>query len=144
MSAFVCSEDHFKALAIFAASQRGGYGAGHVAVDPRYIDGLHDAIKALRGTPLATAYANILYAENIRSCFERYPQDWLPIGQFVRAPTDEFYLPHGYDSAGNRIEFRDGQIVEHLSSGGVAVKFDRYPHVTDYSAREAARFSKCY
>lgn len=71
MSAFVCGVDHFKALAIFAVSRRGG----SVTVDPRYVDGLPDETKLLSGTQLATAYANILYAENIRSCGERYPDD---------------------------------------------------------------------
>jgi len=75
MSAFVCGQDHFKALGLFAASRVGGYGQGHIAVDPKYIDGLPGEVVQLRGAELAEAYANILYAENVRSCQARYPQD---------------------------------------------------------------------
>lgn len=76
MSAFICGSDHFIALAVFAASNQGsGYGQGHIAVDPRYVHGLSEDNKMLRGVELATAYANILYAENIRSCQARYSSD---------------------------------------------------------------------
>lgn len=37
MSAFICSDKHFQALAIFAVHRRFG---GSRRVDPRYIDGL--------------------------------------------------------------------------------------------------------
>lgn len=75
MSAFVCSQDHFKVLGIFAARQIGGYGSGRITVNPRYVDGLPAEVLGLKGTDLAEAYANILYGENIRSCQARYPQD---------------------------------------------------------------------
>ena len=70
MSAFICGPDHFKALAIFAASRR----HGSLNVDPRYIKGIkadhEDTV-----TGLATIYADILYQENIRSVRGRYPGD---------------------------------------------------------------------
>lgn len=89
MSAFVCSPEHFKALALFASRRVGGYGQGHVQVDPRYVEGLavseaaREALEAaqvaelafLNQHELATLYADILYQENIRSCYARYPQD---------------------------------------------------------------------
>ncbi len=85
MSAFVCSPDHFKALALFASS-RSRYG---VRVDGRYVDGLAvcdlgklalqcadvPVFADLSQPELATLYANVLYQENIRSCYARYPQD---------------------------------------------------------------------
>jgi hypothetical protein len=77
MSAFVCHPDHFKALAVFAASRVGGYGSAHLAVDPQYVKGLPAALLQLSGADLADVYANILYAENIRSCHARYPGDTL-------------------------------------------------------------------
>ena len=70
MSAFICGEDHFKVLAIFAASRR----HGSLNVDPRYIKGLKaDHEDTMTG--LATIYADILYQENVRSVRARYPQD---------------------------------------------------------------------
>ena len=77
MSAFVCHPDHFKALGLFASARVGGYGSAHLAVDPKYVDGLPPDVLRLSGAALATAYANILYAENIRSCATRYPGDTL-------------------------------------------------------------------
>lgn len=77
MSAFVCSPEHFKALAIFATTRRNG----SLRVDPRYIKSLPQ--DAQRGTQnytqpeLATLYADVLYQENIRSVGERYPSDTL-------------------------------------------------------------------
>jgi hypothetical protein len=75
MSAFVCSQDHFKVLGIFAARQIGGYGSGRLTVNPKYVDGLPEDVLTLRNSELAEAYANILYNENVRSCQARYPQD---------------------------------------------------------------------
>lgn len=68
MSAFVCGPDHFKALAIFAAS-RGNYGLN---VEPRYVKGC-ERMQGYTGNALAEAYANLLFAENIRSVMARYP-----------------------------------------------------------------------
>lgn len=79
MSAFVCNQDHIKALAIFAAAKSPGYGG--IRVNPRYIDRLEHVDKQSRGlenltqSELATLYANVLYAENVRSVSERYPDD---------------------------------------------------------------------
>ena len=70
MSAFICGPDHFKVLAIFAASRS----HGSLNVDPRYIKGLvgdHNSTT----TDLATLYADTLYRENIRSVRGRYPED---------------------------------------------------------------------
>ncbi len=79
MSAFVCAPDHFKALAVFAASRSGGYGTSHFHVDPRYLRGLpQDAERGsehLTGRELASLYADVLYQENLRSVQARYPQD---------------------------------------------------------------------
>lgn len=77
MSAFICGQDHFKALAIFA-STRGHYGLN---VDPRYIEGLKEGAPATDQAELATRFANILYHENIRSVSFRYsdePYETLP------------------------------------------------------------------
>lgn len=70
MSAFICGPDHFKALAIFAASRR----HASLRVDPRYLPGLkgdHNDTQA----SLASLYADTLYRENIRSVRGRYPDD---------------------------------------------------------------------
>lgn len=72
-------------------------------------------------------------------------QAWLPIGQIVTLPAQGIYLPYSFDDNGDRIEYRRGVIVEHLgASGGVAVKFDDYPNVVDYSGREARQFSVAF
>ena len=81
MSAFICGPDHFKALAIFASARAGGYGNGHLRVDPRYVEGLTHPEAAARGiehltqSELATLYADTLYQENVRSVQARYPDD---------------------------------------------------------------------
>ena len=72
MSAFICSPDHFKVLAVFAASRR----HGSLRVDPRYIDGFKQ-LEVRNELELASAYADVLYAENIRSVLHRYPDDTL-------------------------------------------------------------------
>ena len=84
MSAFVCGPDHFKVLAIFAASRTGGYGSAHWRDDPRYVQGVDPegtyaarGIHNLTSTELANLYANVLYAENIRSVGHRYAEDTL-------------------------------------------------------------------
>ena len=76
MSAFICGEDHFKVLAIFAASRI----HGSWRVDPRYHPRLPyqddgRGIENLTDTELTTLYADVLYQENIRSVRERYPKD---------------------------------------------------------------------
>lgn len=81
MSAFICGPDHFKALAIFAASRSGGYGNAHLNVDPRYYKRLPPGLDTAGTAKLATAYADVLYQENIRSVAARYsdsPRDKLP------------------------------------------------------------------
>lgn len=81
MSAFICGPDHFKALAIFAASRHRSSADQHT-VDPRYIEGLDpEGLFTLRGiqnlneAELASLYADVLYRENIRSVLTRYPKD---------------------------------------------------------------------
>lgn len=83
MSAYICNPDHIKALAIYAANRN----HTGIKVDPRYVRGLDKAPQveafdgALRGLhnlnnyELATLYANVMYAENIRSVSARYPND---------------------------------------------------------------------
>ena len=73
MSAFVCSDKHFQALAIFAVHRSFG---GSRRVDPRYIKGL-DGEKEYSEGDLASLYADTLYQENIRSVRARYPDDTL-------------------------------------------------------------------
>lgn len=72
MSAFICSDDHIKALAIFAATRQ----HSSWRVDPRYIDGLPCpeacSIENLCRDELATLYAQVLLAENVRSVNHRY------------------------------------------------------------------------
>jgi hypothetical protein len=70
MSAYVCSTAHIKALALFAARKS----HGSLFVDPRYVDGAKDvAGKDLN--VIATRYAAMLLAENVRSVRERYADD---------------------------------------------------------------------
>ena len=75
MSAFICGPDHFTALGLFASRRQGHHGGGHLTVDPRYVEGLPDAALEWDGVKLATAYANILYQQNIASVRARYPSD---------------------------------------------------------------------
>lgn len=85
MSAFVCGQDHFKALAIFATTRR----HGSLRVDPRYVDGLESVDPQVCQDELACVYADVLYRENVRSCFVRYPRedlDSLP-GEFEKPDT---------------------------------------------------------
>lgn len=71
MSAFICGPDHLKVLAIFAVST-GSFGR---RVDPRYIKRLPEATATLNEVALANVYADILYQENVRSVWSRYPND---------------------------------------------------------------------
>ena len=78
MSAFVCGPDHFIALAVFAAHKH----SGSWRVDPRYVKGLHIDPNFAKCGPenlcpseLGAIYANVLYAENVRSVSARYPED---------------------------------------------------------------------
>lgn len=70
MSAFICGPDHFKVLAIFAASRA----HGSLRVDPRYLKGC-EKLEGYDELKLASAYADVLYAENVRSVLRRYPDD---------------------------------------------------------------------
>ena len=69
MSAFVCHAATIKALAIFAATVNPPYGP-HVS--PAYLRKTAPGVHALSGEELATEYARILLAENIRSVEYRY------------------------------------------------------------------------
>lgn len=70
MSAYVCSEEQFKVLAIFAVRKSDRY----MNVDPRYVDGAKD-VAGQQDHVIATRYAAILLAENVRSVRYRYPDD---------------------------------------------------------------------
>ena len=70
------------------------------------------------------------------------PQAWLSIGQRVVLPAD-MYLPSTYEN-NEIIKFRTGTIVEQLCGGSLAVKFDGYKNVVDYSKNEACRFLKIH
>ena len=78
MSAYICSPDHFIALAVFAAGRKQGR---DWRVDPRYVKGLTHPEAAQRGIEhlcdyeLGTLYADTLFQENIRSVRTRYPND---------------------------------------------------------------------
>lgn len=78
MSAYICGQDHFIALAVFAASRRSGR---DWQVDPRYVEGLTHPEAKMRGLEnfnqheLASLYADTLYQENVRSVRARYPND---------------------------------------------------------------------
>jgi hypothetical protein len=70
MSAYVCSKAHIKALAIFAVRKS----HGSMIVDPRYVDGAKD-VSGKYAEVIATRYAAILLAENVRSVRVRYTDD---------------------------------------------------------------------
>lgn len=70
MSAYVCSDAQFKALAIFAVRKT----HGSLNVDPRYVDGAQDVAGQCEEV-IATRYAALLLAENIRSVRHRYADE---------------------------------------------------------------------
>jgi hypothetical protein len=75
MPEFVCSPEHIRELAIFAASPpRDNPGLGP-HVNPLYLrrPGAPTAIDSYDTAALATFYADTLYQENIRSVRMRYP-----------------------------------------------------------------------
>jgi hypothetical protein len=74
---------------------------------------------------------------------ESNPQSWLPVGQPVFIPPT-VYAPSTFDDNGGRKRHYNGTVVEHLGHSGVAVRFDDYPNVTDYTGREAAKFVKMF
>lgn len=71
MSAYVCSDAQFKALAIFAVRKDD---CGRIHVDPSYVDGARD-VAGKTSSIIATRYAAMLLAENVRSVRHRYPDD---------------------------------------------------------------------
>lgn len=70
MSAYVCSNTHIKALAIFAVRKS----HGSLSINPRYVDGAED-VAGQDLNVIATRYAAILLAENVRSVRYRYADD---------------------------------------------------------------------
>ena len=70
MSAYVCSKAHIKALAIFAVRKNHGC----MFVDPSYVDGAKD-VASKYPEVVATRYAALLLAENVRSVRSRYADD---------------------------------------------------------------------
>lgn len=66
----------------------------------------------------------------------------LPVGQSVRV-MKPIYAPKTYGENGETIEHRDGVVVEHIGGeyGGVAIKFDTYQNVVDYTNRETANIA---
>lgn len=76
MSAYVCSRDHFVALAVFAATKPRRQSTPRV--DPTYVDCFRpvaEKLLALKPHELASVYAEALYQENVRSVSHRYPND---------------------------------------------------------------------
>ena len=74
MSAYICNPDHIKQLAAFATRRVGGPGNGHRQVDPRHFEALRHLAEQ-SDEAIASAYADLLYQENIRSVSARYPDD---------------------------------------------------------------------
>lgn len=68
MSAYLCSDNQFKALAIFASS-RDGYGC--MKCNPSYVRGIGTQVDTDTNS-IASIYADILKKENIRSVDHRY------------------------------------------------------------------------
>lgn len=50
-------------------------GGRDLKVNPRYIKGMPEELADKPRAEIATVYANVLYAENIRSVLHRYPDD---------------------------------------------------------------------
>ncbi|MHB8231518.1 MAG: hypothetical protein ACYDDB_01275 [bacterium] len=82
MSAYICSTEHLKAIALYAAHGR------EIRVNPVFItqfmqdenvrENLENYGNNLRNRhEIAQYYANILYQENIKSVLSRYPNDTL-------------------------------------------------------------------
>jgi hypothetical protein len=85
MSAFLCSHNHFKILAMFAVTN-GQYG---LRVDPGSLPnaetrGLGNESPAT----IATHYANILYRENFRSIKHRYPSSTIEASEIKVTDRD--------------------------------------------------------
>ncbi len=80
MSAYICDPEHIKALAIYAVRRSGGYGLGHMNVDPNYLrhPGRRLDLDCRLPEVIASYYADTLYQENIRSVQARYPGDTWP------------------------------------------------------------------
>lgn len=80
MSAYVCSKAHIKALAIFAESK----------IEPWYVDGAKDLSRD--SSEVATRYAAILLAENVRSIRARYADD---VGDYeeIQISNSEVLMP---------------------------------------------------
>ena len=70
MSAYVCADAQFKALAIFAVRKI----SGAMNVDPAYVNGAQD-LKNEKPLVIANRYAALLLAENVRSVRYRYSDD---------------------------------------------------------------------
>lgn len=63
----------------------------------------------------------------------------LPWGSRVEVPAG-IYRPYDYVDC-ERVEFAHGMIVESRPGGLHAVRFDGYPNVVDYTAKEAKQFT---
>ena len=98
MSAFICSQKHIKALAIFAT-----YSGSRVTIKPRYLaysvsdELVKENLNALDGQgreEIASYYANLLYQENIKAVLIRYPNDTLETapGEFDKPPFLTVYV----------------------------------------------------
>jgi hypothetical protein len=75
MSAFLCTGEHFKALAIFAANQPRMHDDS-MRVEPQYLQKLPAiSVPSPTADEWATLYASVLKAENVRSVRHRYPKD---------------------------------------------------------------------
>ena len=90
MSAYVCSNAHIKALAIFAVRKS----HGSMLVDPCYVDGAKD-LDGKYEEVIATRYAAILLAENVRSVRARYADD---IGDYeeIEISKSEVLMPKAF------------------------------------------------
>lgn len=89
MSAYICNPNHHKALAIWAVAWQ----HGQRRANPCYLKHRHEQFARLEhittDRELATAYANILYRENIRSVACRYPDDgWTDLPGPIEKPEN--------------------------------------------------------
>jgi hypothetical protein len=94
MSAFLCSHEHFKILAMFAVTD-GRYG---LRVDPRHLPDA--AVRGLNNespATIATHYANILYRENFRSIKHRYPSSTVEASE-IRVTDKDISNNKGLDA----------------------------------------------
>ena len=95
MSAFLCSDEHIKALAIFAVTE-GNHG---YRVDPRNMpDAESRGLIYESPAEIATHYATILHKENVRSIRSRYPDSLLEAATTIKVTDKDISNHKGLDA----------------------------------------------